>query len=69
MELRVLKYFLTVAQEESFSRAAEKLHLFYIQILLWLVLNQPSAKPSKLARKRPSSGFFFCLSNTSNCPS
>ena len=27
MELRVLNYFLTVAREESFSRAAEKLHL------------------------------------------
>ncbi len=27
MELRVLNYFLTVAREESFSRAAERLHL------------------------------------------
>jgi DNA-binding transcriptional LysR family regulator len=27
MEFRILKYFLTVAKEESFSRAAEKLHL------------------------------------------
>ena len=27
MELRVLKYFLTVAKEESFSRAAAALHL------------------------------------------
>ena len=27
MELRVLNYFLTVAREKSFSRAAEKLHL------------------------------------------
>jgi hypothetical protein len=33
-----------------------------------LVLNQQAAKPSKLAGKRPSSGFFFCLSNTSICP-
>lgn len=27
MEFRVLQYFLTVAQEESISRAAERLHL------------------------------------------